>query len=214
MSTNQNHGIIFENYIKSAFYIPRSEGWDLEKECDLIDKLPTSIKTVKNTSSTIDLADARRFWNLNEPFRLLVGSYYQNNQYKDFYLLTEYIISVEEHKILLGNIAYNEIELFHEELKSFKIGEHLLARKFAQEKLNILKNRSKITLNPKIDSKSQRRLQCSITLNKLNQVVNNKTVYNKSDFYRELAVDFSIASSSREFYQEAYIIRKSASLFQ
>lgn len=77
MSKNQLHGKTYEDHLKSVFPgssdHERSAGsaWDIEKQYDKILKLPTSIKTSK--SKIIELADARKIWLLNEPYRLLVG---------------------------------------------------------------------------------------------------------------------------------------------
>ena len=58
---------------------------------------------------------------------------------------------------------------------------------------------STVQLNPKIDSKSQRRLQCSISLDKLIPNINKYNFYDKDDFYRDISVYWTIKHSERLF---------------
>ena len=201
MSTNQSHGKSYENYVKVAFpgasdhnRLP-SSSWDIEKEFDKQNSLSTSIKTTKN--EIVGLADARKFWSIDEPYRLLIGTYKQNSGIKTFQKLFEYRITIAEHSKILGNITFSEVEDFHNALSGFKLGLHRQARTFAKFKKSSLKSRSIVQLNPKIDSGMQRRLQCSITLNSLNGNVKDKYVYDS--FYRGISVNFIIQSNEREF---------------
>lgn len=203
MSKNQLHGKTYEDHLKSVFPgssdHERSAGssWDIEKEYDKIAKLPTSIKTSK--SKVIELADARKIWLLNEPYRLLVGKYNQVGDVKEFHTLCEFSISLEEHQKLLGDVSYNEVEEYHKSLLVFKFGQHEDARKWAKYKKQTLKHRSKIQLNPKIDSKTQRRLQASIKIDELLSNVKEYVILNKDEFYRGISVALRIQSSAREF---------------
>lgn len=52
-----------------------------------------------------------------------------------------------------------------------------------------------IILNPKIDSKKQRRLQCSVNLEVLKSHIKNYKEY--IDFYKEIQIDIKIKSSKR-----------------
>jgi hypothetical protein len=203
MSLNQSHGKTFEDHLKSAFpgtsdsdrsYLSQ---WDIEKEYDKIDNLPTSIKTSKN--NVIELADARKIWKISEPYRLIVSQYKQNGIIKEFYILYEFKITKNEHIKMLGDITYTEVENFHNNLLIFTKGQHESARKFAKITKAALYSRSIIQLNPKIDSKCQRRLQSSINLEKLVEHIKDKHILNKNDFYRGISIHFAIQSSSREF---------------
>lgn len=198
MSNNQNHGKEFENYIKLAFKNSINHNgsylnlWDIESKYDY-DKLPTSIKSTG--SNIIYLSDARRFWLIKEPYRLLVGQYNQTLDMKIFHTLYEFLISPEEHLKILGEISYKEIEDFHNKLISYKEGFHKEARIFAKNNKKNLINNSIIKLNPKIDSKNQRRLQCSVDIKNLLLNIKNSFIYKTN--YRNIMVDFSIISSKR-----------------
>jgi hypothetical protein len=202
MSNNQLHGKTYEDHLKSAFQgsadherSPMSP-WDIEKDYDKINKLPTSIKTTG--SNVVDLADARKFWSVKEPYRLLVAQYKQTGDVKNFHTLYEFHITAEEHVKLLGDVTSSEVEDFHNALLSYGKGFHNEARQFAKLKKASLKYRSVAQLNQKIDSKAQRRLQCSITLAALLANVKDRTIYSSTEFYRKISVSFSIQSSKRE----------------
>lgn len=204
MSTNQLHGKSFENCIKGSFGSASDGGrksnshWDIEAIFDKKFKLPTSVKTSKN--KIIGLSDARRFWTTDEDCRILIGFYKQIKNVKCFYKLCDVHLTKNERKKLLGNISYNEVELFHNKIKSYKLGQHHAARLFAKKyNENNFKGKSIIKLNPKIDSKSQRRLQCSISLDDLISFTKYNKIYNEGEFYNGVSFEFKIQSSKREF---------------
>lgn len=175
--TEQGHGHAFETMIKAGF--PNSSNksrsiiskFDIEKNFDKVLNLPTSVKTTKN--KTIGLADARNAFKINEDFRMLIVQYEQKNELKVPKKLYEYIISKENWEKIKGKMPLNEIEDFHNHLTSFAKGEHVSGRKFAQEKKKELNEKydCAIILNPKLDSKSQRRLQASISIDVLSNYV-------------------------------------------
>jgi RNAse (barnase) inhibitor barstar len=207
MSKSQSHGKMYENYIKSAFTgasdysRPQDSLWDIEEKFDNIDHLPTSIKVT--SSGIVDLADARRFWLIDQSYRLLVAEHNQKNkEIKQFINLHEFLILYEEHCKLLGNISYKDIEDFHNNLLIYKFGKHNEARLFSKNRKILFKEQlmqSTVQLNPKIDSKTQRRLQCSISLDKLIPNINKYNFYDKDDFYRDISVYWTIKHSERLF---------------
>jgi hypothetical protein len=201
MSKNQLHGKKYEDYLKLAFSDSINEKynnqWDVDKSYDNDNNLPTQIKTTG--SNYVDLADARRFWLIQEPYRLLIAKYEQLKNIKQFNLLYEFNISIEEHSKLLGDITYNEIKDFHNNLINYKTGFHSAARVFAQEKKILFALRSIIKLNPKIDSKNQRRLQCSININSLLINIKEQNIYSGINLYRGININYNIESGKREF---------------
>ena len=82
-SDNQLHGKRAEDILKACF--PGASDnerspfslWDIEARFDADDRLPTSIKTSINNS--INFADARYIWSVNEKYRLLIWRYHQVN---------------------------------------------------------------------------------------------------------------------------------------
>lgn len=186
-SASQMHGKVFENWIKSANGIfsyaasDRRRGandmFDIGAEDDQKRKMPTSIKVAKanqNGEGTIALSDARVFWQSFDyrPYRLLVGLYRQEEGTKRFYEIHEFILqeSKSAKKQMLGEVSLKEVQDFHSRLGQFAAGADNAkrAREWAREQKERLKDRmGAVQLNPKIDSKKQRRLQCSVALSQL-----------------------------------------------
>jgi hypothetical protein len=202
MSINQLHGKKYEDYIKQAFkgsldaQIDYTGPWDVPTIYDSELNLPTSIKTSKGR--TIGLSDARRFLKINEPFRLIFSQYVQKDGIKHFKEIREYIITVDVLRQIIGDLTYDFVEFFHNELKKFPEGKEnaILARKKAREIKRESTYKSLLKLNPKIDSKDQRRLQCSIDMIDLDKIC-QPTVY--SEIYKGLSTEVFIESTSREF---------------
>ena len=179
-SDNQMHGKSFENLIKAANGIftyaaadrkrSPNDRFDIGSEDDRTCGFPTSIKSAQR--NTIGLSGARQFWQSFDfaPYRVLVGRYRQDNGIKVFGEIHEIILRDKYRAALLGSVSEAEIGEFHDELKSFGPGSEAqaLASAWAQERKRELQPRiGLVTLNPKIDSKNQRRLQCSIGCRKL-----------------------------------------------
>lgn len=206
MSKNQLHGKKYENCIKQVFpgsldvAIDATSVWDIPAEFDIDHSLPTSIKTSR--SKIISLADARRFASIDTTFRLIYSQYVQQGDSKIFKIIYEYIMTLEMHKQIMGEYNLENISLFHNELKTFSSGyeQSILARKRAREikKAYSLKYKSILKLNPKIDSKDQRRLQCSISKDDLDLIC-VPTVY--TEYYKGIPTNIIIESSPREFSQ-------------
>lgn len=127
------------------------------------------------------MADARRFFSNQKAFRLLVCRYKQTGKKKEFYEINEIFLTQEILTEIKGNIPYLEVEKFHNSLKDFPVGKHKEARDFAQNrKRELLENfTTSVILNPKIDSKNQRRLQCSLNLNDIYEKYPNSHIIHK-----------------------------------
>lgn len=130
---------------------------------------------------------------------MLVALYDKSDGVKKFHTLYEFLITKDEHQKILSPIPFSEVEGFHDSLLSYGKGFHQQARAFAKQKKLQLQSNAIVQLNPKIDSKTQRRLQCSIYLSSLVSNVKAQTVYQSSDFYKGISVSFTMQSSEREF---------------
>lgn len=173
MTRDQLHGKKFEDQIKGSGLFPGSADYgrsvnskfDVEARFDRRHGLPTSIKSTG--SGTVTLADARRFWEIDEPFRLLVGVYAQLPDRKSFHTVHEFIVHEPMWTPLRGRLAFADITEIHVGLglAAFPRGRHIDARTWAADQLATLVERQGVVrLNPKIDSTAQRRLQCSVKL--------------------------------------------------
>jgi hypothetical protein len=176
MTNNQLHGKKFEDLIKSCgLFSGSADGgrsptatFDIEAKYDKILGLPTSIKSTG--SNIVGLSDARSFFANSEKYRMLVGRYKQVGPHKQFHNVHEFILTPETLAKLRGEVLLDDVTAFHDGLllTAFPVGSHVAARQWAlQRKAALADKQSWITLNPKIDSKSQRRLQCSLRLSEL-----------------------------------------------
>jgi len=201
---NQLHGKTIEDMIKSAFQGSSdcsrsvSSRFDIEAAFDKERNLDTSIKASKKDN--IEMADARRFFENTKPFRLLICRYSQKDKMKVFSEIHEVFMTEDILHYLKGELPYDIIAEFHEQLKSFSIGQHREARFFAKERKKELQNiySSNIILNPKIDSGNQRRLQCSMNINQIYAAFPDCYTIHKEN-YKVLGLPISIFSESRKF---------------
>jgi hypothetical protein len=161
--------------------------------------LPTSIKSTG--SNIVGLSDARSFFAISEKFRMLVGRYKQAGPHKVFKTVHEFILTPTILADLRGEVTWEDVDKFHNGLRldAFPVGSHPEARQWArQRKVAIADKRSMITLNPKIDSKRQRRLQCSLRLSELIELCSPHETYKlHEDSIGDLVLPIKQISSAR-----------------
>lgn len=169
MTEVQSHGFVFEKWVRDTFFeeysTVYSAMWDIAKEANKkFGNLPISIKTAKYESS-IGLGDAIRQISINEKFIFIVGFWQQEENFKRIVNVTATQINIPLWKSLWKPLKLKDIQALDKLIKSYDV-HYSDIRKQAQ----LLKSSQpycdcSITLNPKIDSKTQRRLQCSIGFN-------------------------------------------------
>lgn len=176
MTSNQLHGKKFEDFIKACGMFPGASDaarsatadFDIEAHFDRKLGLPTSIKASGN--DTIALSDARRFFGIDEDFRMIVGRYQQEGERKVFAQIHEFILGRKALGALRGQLGLAIVTAFHDGLliDKFPRGKHKEAREWAAERKRELSGlNSLIILNPKIGANGQRRLQCSVHMRDL-----------------------------------------------
>ena len=186
MTINQLHGKKFEDLIKGCGLFSGSAdggrlptaGFDIEARYDKLLGLPTSIKSTGG--NIVGLSDARIFFSIAETFRMMVGCYTQKDSQKHFHTVHEFTLTPTILAELRGEVTLEDVDRFHNGLRlnAFPVGSHSEARQWArQRKVAIADKRSMITLNPKIDSKRQRRLQCSLRLSELIELCSAHETY-------------------------------------
>ncbi len=171
MTEVQKHGFQFEEWIKNYFFEPYKSNygakWDVLETYNnksllpsTFINIPVSIKSAKN-GSPIGLGDAIRQYDIETDFLLIVGFWEQvTPQYKYFVSAEAQRINIQHWKKLWHPLKRQDLLFLDTTIKNLNI-HYLEVRKRAQE---IKRNfpEIKIVLNPKIDSKIQRRLQCSL----------------------------------------------------
>jgi hypothetical protein len=167
---NQKHGIYIERLIRRSFGFPEQhidDIYDIPAENNDEFGVPVSIKSTATT--TLYLADASRFWENDQPLQMVTARYVPVDNYRVINAIYTHLMPFNNRcrKLLFGNVPAWEVRPLHEAVKTFPAGRHGEARRFIQSALVALENRygsPPVTLNPKIDCKSQRRLQCSAKL--------------------------------------------------
>lgn len=167
----QEHGFIFEEFCKKN--LRRNEVFDTP---EVLTK-PISYKTIKikinknnKISGTIYLGDCHKQYDeVYNDFYFMILLYVRNGKNYEPYTILAVQITISEWKSLFGDIKLNSIVELENFIKS-KENRNLSGkdlndfRKQARDLRDslIVNSNSKIKLNPKIDSKGQRRLQCSM----------------------------------------------------
>ena len=141
--------------------IPDSENKEPEVPIEWRD-FPVSIKTAK-WGSPIGLGDAIRQRNTNESFVMIAGFWRQRTPQEKWF---EEIGVVKFHpefwNSLWGAVSLATLRELDSKIKDLRL-HYSDARKVAKQwKSQLVKSGSKIVINPKIDSKKQRRIQCSL----------------------------------------------------
>lgn len=185
---NQLHGKTFEDQLKAGLFRGASDqgrsvnaGFDIEASFDRDLGLPTSVKA--SGGNVVTLADARRFWAIHQPFRMLIGRYRQLPDRKEFYAVEEFLVDEAMLNELRGEVTEDDVAAFHDGvgLAAFPTGQHQAARAWAANRLSQLKPRlGLVGLNRKIDSKGQRRLQASVSFKALHDLVGRHAQFRHS----------------------------------
>lgn len=176
MTAVQNHGLVFEQWVRDNFFEgyegDNTQRWDIPAEINQPPRsrfpqshllLPVSVKSCKENSA-INLGDAVRQRSTTEPFLLLVGFWVQTSaEFKTFTHIDVALMDPATWNGLWGNASLDLVtelsDLVRDTSPSIKQA-RARAREWKARHSEIL-GTSAISLNPKIN-KDQRRLQCSL----------------------------------------------------
>jgi hypothetical protein len=173
----QAHGNSYENdvimsrtgYTKDEYDALKGGGYT--DEFDLVSGLIVDYNgSVKSTgNNTIDCADIQKKMEHTE-YNLIVGQYDQVGDSKVFHTEYEFYITPADYGMLWGKMKKEHIDAFVGYVKSIPKGkeaqqETKLARKVFKEEIE--DKQALYTINAKVDSKNQRRVQCSLKISEL-----------------------------------------------
>lgn len=162
----QRHGLVFEQWVRDTFfdgYQPPdyTQKWDIPADANKTHGgVPVNPKAVKY-GTAVDLGDALRQYEIEEPFILVLGFWQQNGAEKHFVHLLAPLITPEQWQALWAPVTYADLLKLDELIKDpgRPIEE---TRRLALRMKNAPPfSQAIIQVNPKIDEK-QRRLQCSL----------------------------------------------------
>ncbi len=166
MPESQQHGFVWEDFIKKDVYqvsqrIPYTAKFDIPKELNTHN--PDTNLSIKTTQSKcVDMGDALRVFENKEKTQLLVIRYKQEGEKKK---LQEIVLcEMPSHEILFGSVTNEEIQKLIAMIKAVPKGkpDENLLKEIHSYKEELNRKSGCIHFRPKLDSKSQRRLQCSI----------------------------------------------------
>ena len=163
------------------------------------------IKTTKENS--ICCSDIRKFYKtIKEGVVLSVGCYLQEGNLKKLYEVYEFDVKPKHHKLIYDTITYEELDEFHKYVKGISYGyqaqqENKLLWKEKRSDI-LFGTDSLIGIDTKIDSKTQRRVQCSLKINDLLNTDIPYRIYRES--YKGIELPYYINSSEREFKKNPY----------
>lgn len=210
---SQSHGFEFEDIIiESITGFNKNEYQKLlhnkyTSSMDIVKGIKSeydySIKVSKNNTG-IGGGDILRFFNHSqEGFKLIVGEWEQKTQNtKIYHTIYEFDIQKKDFKLLWGNISREELQSFVSYVKSIPPG-----KKAQRENSKLWKEKRKsiyekcgkgiVDIAAKIDSKSQRRVQCSLSLKDLLLSPISRTIDTKK--YKKVILPYEQKSFPRTF---------------
>ena len=167
---SQSHGLFWDSEIRQrVFGLPECKN-DTKKFdicCDenkLNSNENISIKTSGN--SNIDCGDILRFYDRdNADITMIVIRYDQNTSHKTISEIVELNYNEELRDILFGSVTRDILEEYVKFVRDIHVGKvsKEIKNEYIKMKNEIQKNYNmKINISPKVDSKKQRRVQCSI----------------------------------------------------
>ena len=165
-----------------------TSGMDIMK--GLMSPYDYSIKTSKG--NTVDCGDILRRRQETD-YNLVVGCYSQVGDNKVFYSEYTFYIRPEHESILWGRMNYNQLAEYVDYIKNIPAGKE--AQQETKTERTVLKNcvedkKALFKIHPKVDSKKQRRVQCSV---KMSDLIKARIPY-KQTLIRE-----TVHSPSRQF---------------
>lgn len=160
----QIHGFNFQKLVRAQYGLDtnpnHNETWDME-----IGDRVYSMKM--DGDQGLPLSSLLAFYEIDRPFTMIVG------WHKNYCIHTvaEFDVSIEMLNRLRGTVPFDLVEQIYDGLniKTWPAGSHFEAREWAQSQKTILEKQYDclLTWNPKIDSKRQRRWQCSLNASTL-----------------------------------------------
>lgn len=163
----QRHGVVFEEWVRGTFfdgYRPEShtQKWDIPAEANRRHGgVAVNPKAIKWRTS-VDLGDALRQFDIDEPFILVIGYWIQDGPKKRFVKIVAPRIEPEQWRALWGPVTRADLQRLDAMIKDRDIPHQEVRRRAKAMKAGPPFSEAVFTLNPKIDSKGQRRLQCSL----------------------------------------------------
>lgn len=208
----QVHGNLFEDILIKSFtgfskleyqeLIPGSYTSSLDLHKGVKVDFNASVKTTRGDN--VACSDIEKFYkNTHDDLTLIVGAWTQiNTTTKQIHTVYEFYIKSEHSKLLWANIDKETLSMFVNYVKSIPFGKDAQTanKKLWKEKRELIYEqygKGLISIDAKIDSGNQRRVQCSL---KITNLIESNIPYNKyTHEYKEIKLPIEINSGPRQF---------------
>lgn len=163
----QQHGLVFEQWVRDTFfagYRPPiyTQKWDIPAAVNTrFGGVPVNPKAAKY-GAPVDLGDALRQYRIDEPFLLVIGFWQQEGEDKRFVNIVSPRIDPAAWRKLWGPVTLADLQRLDAVIKDKSLTPEAARAAALKIKKAPPFTQSIIVVNPKIDSKTQRRLQCSL----------------------------------------------------
>lgn len=166
MTESQAHGFAWEDHIKKEVYKIQEKAaytrkHDIDAHENTIDNPAVNISIKTSGGMSVDMGDALRIFEATgeEPYHMVIIQYDQAEGHKILRTVLEVDLTGAR-RLLFGDLTWEEISDFHTHLKRIPPG-RVENKDYLIRSSELNKRSRDIQLRPKVDSKSQRRLQCS-----------------------------------------------------
>jgi len=164
----QQHGFVFEKWVRDTFfggYTPggSTQKWDIPKTANKDHGgVPVNPKTAKY-GAPVDLGDALRQFDVDEPFMLIIAYWQQEGDQKRIVNILAPTVTPQRWRTLWEPITRKDLERLDAVVKDRTLDYREARAQAHRIKTAAPFTQAIITVNPKIDPKGQRRLQCSLS---------------------------------------------------
>ena len=205
----QQHGLVFEQWVRDTFfdgYRPPNytQKWDIPAAINRnFGGVPVNPKAAKY-GTPVDLGDALRQFKIEEPFILVIGFWRQEGDEKRFVNIVAPRIDPEAWRTLWGPVTLADLQRLDAVIKDKSLTPEQARAAASKIKNSPPFTQSVIVVNPKIDSKTQRRLQCSLRFGDVfkHLVPGGNPAMQDDPALWGVAFPTTVASKSRVFVKE------------
>lgn len=205
MVRSQNSGFIFENIIrKHVFNLPEeynnTDIYDIPCKLNKFD-CNENISIKSTSGKNLDCADILRFYDydLNKKNTIIILKYKQNTlNTKKICNIYEIDYNLKFHTFIFGEVRRDTLVEYVNMVKSIENGKVIKeVRKHYLDMKKLIEDsyKMKIKIRPKVDSKNQRRVQCSIS--NFEVLLENFIKYTSNDTIRNIRIPLEIDSGKR-----------------
>lgn len=135
---------------------------------------PLSIKTFKYKSGILEFGSIERIFRSTDDFILVVCGHEQDGNFKEIVFSDAVYVNNKVFRELKGDLTLEDIYYLNQTLRTFGVGKHEEARKWAKEAKEKYNHKTSFDIRFKIDSKNQRRIQCALKIDDLYKLLNKK----------------------------------------